>query len=96
MDNKEKAVKLRENGKTCGEIVAILGTPKSTIWSWIKNANLSDKIKKEILKRSKINAQNNIGKTLWHYLVIHDIWDRYNDIIIQQKNKIFIDLIILF
>jgi hypothetical protein len=60
MDNKEKAVKLRENGKTCGEIVAILGTPKSTIWSWIKNANLSDKIKKEILKRSKEKCRKNI------------------------------------
>ena len=45
---------------------------------------------KEILIKSKINIQNNNGKTLWHYLTLNDIWDKYYNILIQKKNKIFI------
>lgn len=45
---------------------------------------------RNIFERSKINSQNNTGKTLWHYLVSNDIWETYKDIIIDKKNKIFI------
>lgn len=45
---------------------------------------------KEILLKSDINLQDNQGKTLWHYLVENDIWITYSDILINKKNKIFI------
>ena len=60
MNKKEKAIKLRKEGKTCGEIVTILNAPKSTVWSWIKNLTLSDKIKKQILERGKQKSRENI------------------------------------
>ena len=44
----------------------------------------------EILKKSKLNIQNNEGNTLWHYLVEYDIWYNYKKIIKKKKNKIFI------
>ena len=44
----------------------------------------------EILQKSKINIQNNIGKTTWHYLVQTNIWQSYVDILKYKKNKIFI------
>lgn len=45
---------------------------------------------KEIMLKSDINLQDNQGKTLWHYLVEYDIWENYFDILINKKNKIFI------
>jgi ankyrin repeat protein len=44
----------------------------------------------KILSRSKLNIQNNTGKTTWHYLAESNIWDSYSDILSQSKNKIFI------
>jgi ankyrin repeat protein len=45
---------------------------------------------KDILIKSKLNLQNNQGKTTWHYLAKNNIWEKYYDIIIKKKNKIFI------
>jgi len=44
----------------------------------------------EILVKTKINIQNNTGKTLWHYLIENDIWEQYSDILKEKRNKIFI------
>lgn len=44
----------------------------------------------DILKKSNINVQNNQGKTTWHYLIQNDYWEKYYDILITKKNKIFI------
>jgi len=43
-----------------------------------------------ILLKSRLNIQNNIGKTTWHYLVEKDIWEIYELILKEKKNKIFI------
>ena len=45
---------------------------------------------RELLVKSKINIQNNIGKTILHYLVEYNIWEKYYDILINKNNKIFI------
>ena len=45
---------------------------------------------REILARSKINLQNNNGKTILHYLVDNDIWEKYSDILLEKNNNIFI------
>lgn len=60
MTKKEIAISLRQNGKTCGEIVGILNVPKSTVWFWIKNTALTDEIKKKILEKSKEKSRKNI------------------------------------
>jgi hypothetical protein len=43
-----------------------------------------------ILLKSRLNIQNNIGKTTWHYLIGKDIWETYESILKEKKNKIFI------
>ena len=45
---------------------------------------------REILKKTKLNTQNNEGKTSWHFLIEYDIWDNYYKILKKKKNKIFI------
>lgn len=45
---------------------------------------------REILKKTKLNIQNNEGKTCWHFLIEYDIWDKYYKILKKKKNKIFI------
>jgi ankyrin repeat protein len=52
--------------------------------------NLDDYFFKEILIKSKLNIQNNTGKTVLHYLVENDIWEKYIDILINKSNKIYI------
>jgi len=59
-NKKETAINLRQNGKTCGEIVSVLDTPKSTVWSWIKNVALTEEIKKKISKKAKEKSRKNI------------------------------------
>ena len=44
----------------------------------------------EILLKSDMNVQNNEGKTIWYYLIEHDIWESYSDIIINKINKVHI------
>lgn len=44
----------------------------------------------KILLKSNINIQNNQGKTTWYYITQNDIWEKYSDILITKKNKIFI------
>ena len=44
----------------------------------------------EILQKSNINIQNNQGKTTWHYITQNNIWEKYIDILVTKKNKIFI------
>ena len=53
-------------------------------------SNLDEYYFREILLKSDINLQDNQGKTLWHYLVENDIWITYSDILINKKNKVFI------
>lgn len=60
MTNREVAINLRQKGKTCGEIVSILNAPKSTVWFWIKNTSLSEKIKREISEKGKEKSRKNI------------------------------------
>jgi ankyrin repeat protein len=45
---------------------------------------------REILIKTNINIQNIQGKTIWHYLIKYDIWDLYEDILIEKKNNIYI------
>jgi ankyrin repeat protein len=45
---------------------------------------------REILIKSKLNIQNNQGKTLIYYLVENDIWENYMDILINRNMNIFI------
>lgn len=44
----------------------------------------------KILKKTRLNNQNNEGKTIWHELINNDIWENYIDILKEKKNKIFI------
>jgi ankyrin repeat protein len=53
-------------------------------------SKLDDYKFREILIKSKMNIQNNEGRTIWHNLVEYDIWEQYIDILINKKNKIFI------
>ena len=61
---------------------------------FFENNISSDKIKdfkfEYILSKSNLNIQNNVGKTTWHYLINNDIWFEYESILINKKNKIFI------
>lgn len=65
-----------------------------TIYLYFENKydiNKLDEYKfRDIFERSKINLQNNMGKTLWHYLADNNVWESYKEIIIDKKNKIFI------
>jgi len=60
MTQREKATKLRREGKTCGEIVNILNTPKSTVWFWIKDLTLTDNVKRKIIEKGKEKSRKNI------------------------------------
>jgi len=60
MTKKETAISLRQNGKTCGEIINILDVPKSTVWCWIKDVVLTEEIKKIISKKAKEKSRKNI------------------------------------
>ena len=58
-----------------------------------KNYKLDDLDKfffREILLKSKLNIQNNVGKTILYYMVENDIWEDYIDILINRNNNIFI------
>lgn len=44
----------------------------------------------EILYKSRLNIQNNVGKTTWHYLIEKNIWEIYESVLVNKKNKIFI------
>lgn len=45
---------------------------------------------KYFLNKSKLNIQNNESKTTLYYLVSNNIWEKYADILVNKKNKIFI------
>ena len=51
---------------------------------------LDDYMFRPILDKTKMNSQNDQGKTSWHYLVKDNIWENYIDILENKKNKIFI------
>ena len=42
------------------------------------------------LNKSNLNIQNNEGKTTLYYLISNNIWEKYIDILVNKKNKIFI------
>jgi len=52
--------------------------------------NLNDYFFKEILNKSKLNTQNNKGKTLFYYLVNDNIWEKYIDILLNKNINIYI------
>jgi ankyrin repeat protein len=56
----------------------------------IPKERLSEYKFEQILLKSKLNIQNNIGRTTWHYLADNDLWEQYEYIFINKKNKIFI------
>jgi hypothetical protein len=58
--NKERAILLRKQGKTYGEIIDIIKAPKSTVCSWLKNVEIPLVLKKEILERSREKWRRNI------------------------------------
>jgi ankyrin repeat protein len=42
------------------------------------------------LNKSNLNIQNNEGKTTLYYLISNNVWEKYIDILVNKKNKIFI------
>lgn len=50
-NDKNKAIKLRETGKSYGQISKILNAPKSTLSYWLKDIKLSEEAKQKINKR---------------------------------------------
>lgn len=64
MDNiislKEKAISLRSSGKSYREINEILGIPKSTLSTWLKNLPLSKKVKARNINKAKLIWAENI------------------------------------
>lgn len=60
ISSKKQAIKLRAQGKSYNEINKLLGVPKSTLSTWLKDNPLSEKIKKININRAKIVWAKNI------------------------------------
>lgn len=60
--DRQKAIKLRKEGKTYSEIKRQLGLPKSTLSDWLSNYPLSDSQIDEIRKTTKRNKELGIEK----------------------------------
>lgn len=58
--SKNKAIQLRKQGKSYNEINKLLGIPKSTLSTWLKNYPLSEQAKKNNLERVKLIWAKNI------------------------------------
>lgn len=58
--SKEKALKLRMQGKSYNEINKLLGIPKSTLSTWLKTLPLSEKVKKRNISKTKLIWAKNI------------------------------------
>ncbi|MEK7562337.1 MAG: helix-turn-helix domain-containing protein [Patescibacteria group bacterium] len=63
MDNsKNLAIKLRRQGKSYNQIVKILGTPKSTLSLWLRDIDMSPKIRKKFWDSVKQRQAESITK----------------------------------
>lgn len=57
---KEKAISLRRKGKSYGEINSILGIPKSTLSTWLKDLPISKEVKENNINKAKFVWSRNI------------------------------------
>jgi hypothetical protein len=60
ISSKNQAIVLRKQGKSYNEINKLLGTPKSTLSTWLKDLPLSIQIKQKNIKQTKIIWAKNI------------------------------------
>jgi hypothetical protein len=60
LEKRRKAIRLRKQGKSYNEIVKILTVPKSTLSGWLKNVEIPERIKNEILSKAKKTWAKNI------------------------------------
>lgn len=60
ISSKKQAINLRKQGKSYSEINKVLGIPKSTLSSWLKDLPLSQQIRKDNISRAKIVWAKNI------------------------------------
>jgi hypothetical protein len=74
---KEKAIKLRRQGKTYSEILSIIPVAKSTLSIWLQSVNLSKKQKQRITKE-KLNGSKRGG-------------EEKKRLRIERQNKIFLE-----
>ncbi|MBM3206411.1 MAG: hypothetical protein FJZ43_02210 [Candidatus Staskawiczbacteria bacterium] len=61
-DDKQKALKLRLQGKSYTEINSILGVPKSTLSDWFATLEISAEVQQKISKRTQKNALESLLK----------------------------------
>lgn len=88
--DKDSALKLRRDNKSYNEITRILGIPKSTLATWFKKDELSQKTKKLLIKQSNEKSRNRI-KTL---IKINRIrWEKLRETAHQEAKKDFSFLI---
>jgi len=59
---KQKAISLREEGKSYGEINKILGIAKSTLSTWLKDLPISKKVKTQNINKAKFVWADNIKR----------------------------------
>lgn len=59
---KDKSLRLRKLGKSYNEINKILGVPKSTLSTWLKELPLSEKVKNKNIKQAKVIWARNITR----------------------------------
>ena len=55
-----------------------------------ESGNINDYDVKFLLSNSILNIQNNAGQTIWHYLIKLNIFERYENILINTSNNLFI------
>ena len=60
ISSKEKALRLRKQGKSYNEINRLLGVPKSTLSTWLKEIPLSRQVRKKNISQAKIIWAKNI------------------------------------
>ena len=53
--------------------------------------NINDYNIEFLLKNSILNIQNNVGQTAWHYLIKLNIFQQFENILINTSNNLFID-----
>lgn len=46
---------------------------------------------KQFLSKTILNIQNNVGETIWHYLIKLNIFEQHKDVLINKSNNIFIN-----
>ena len=90
-DDKQKAIQLRKLGKSYNEITKILGAPKSTLSTWLKEIKIPLKVKQKIL----YNAQKSWAKSITDYnkkraILIKEKWQKFEGETSKEIRKISI------